>query len=96
VPNDMKGNHYATLFAIIALVEAGKDATAKEIADITLMHADSAARIANHLFELGVVERDRIVASHGKGHQYRYRSLIGVKGLLPFLMGLRGRKRKAE
>ena len=93
---DMHTGHYAALFIIIVLNEVGREATAKAIAGITLMHPDSATRAANELVELGLVRRDEIVASHGKGRRYSYFPLIGVTGFLPFLLGLRGRRREAE
>jgi predicted transcriptional regulator len=94
MPRDLKLAHYGVLLVIMALTEARIEATANAIASIALMRANSVTRALNDLFQLGLVRRDQIVASHGKGHQYRYFALTGVAGLLPFVMVRRGSPRR--
>ena len=93
---DLKSSHYAVLLIIMALNEMGMEATANAISAIPLLHADSVTRVVNDLVELGLVRRDQTVASHGKGHQSRFFTLIGLRDLLPFLRGRKSWRQEAE
>src|SRR5215469_3255793 len=72
----MKAQHLGVLFAIILLDKSGTEPTTKNISNFLTMVGSNVSRIANRLAALGVVSRQQMRASHGKGHQYCYRPVL--------------------
>jgi hypothetical protein len=77
LPTTMSGSlraqHLGIYYAILALTEIGEPATANAIADFVKLATSHVNAAAKRLLELGVLERDRIPASHGRSFRYIYR-----------------------
>jgi len=68
----LRAQHLGIYLAIIALSEAGEDATTRHISSLLGHQRSHVNRIASNLVEAKVVGRDRVLAAHGRGHQYVY------------------------
>jgi hypothetical protein len=76
LPIDMTGNmkaqHLGIYLAILVLNELNQEATTTALSTYTGMATTHTAKIANNLAKLGVVQRTRAHATHGRGHQNLY------------------------
>ena len=86
LPPDKSGairtQHLGILLSIIVISGAGERATIQAIGHLTGMHISHVSKIAGKLFELGVVEREKTVASHGRGYQYCFHPIMNLSQLV--------------
>jgi purine nucleoside phosphorylase len=91
LPPDITGagrvQHLGVLLCIIALDAAGEPVTAQAVCDFTSMHASHVTKIVNKLMEFGVLDREKILASHGRGHRYRYYPVMNFRHLIKKVTG---------
>jgi len=86
LPSEMSGagrvQYLGVLLCIIVLDAAGERATPQAVERLTDMHASHILKVANKLVDLGLLEREKIVASHGKGHQNHYRPIMNLSQIV--------------
>ncbi|SEF13346.1 hypothetical protein SAMN05444161_8916 [Rhizobiales bacterium GAS191] len=76
---NMKTQHLGIYLAILVLNELNHEATTTAISTYTGMATTHTAKIANNLVTLGVVQRTKAHATHGKGHQNLYTPEVDLR-----------------
>ena len=69
-------------YVIFALFDSDREATVSRLAKMGNVTKTHAAKLANSLVKLGLIERSPIHSSHGKGRQYLYRPVHDADKLL--------------
>ncbi|SDR63328.1 hypothetical protein SAMN05519103_08496 [Rhizobiales bacterium GAS113] len=77
-PN-MKLQHYGLYCAITQITRDLNEPTTSNIAKFSGIHTVLVTKMANNLAKLGLVDREIVRATHGKGHQYLYRPIADVR-----------------
>lgn len=80
----MSATEQGVLFAILELTKNGLVPTVEMIGATAQLHCSTASKIANQLADRGIVLREQLVASHGRGYRYCYRPRLMIGEILPF------------